>query len=299
MEESDLGHLVDEDAWSEACQEAYERRIVEDDTSTTLGCISSFDKAEVLFFLHAPDHSIDEMCTITGPWIEPKAVLIDDEFCFALSRLGITVEEWRQATGSEMEDSTTRPVPAPLERLMTAEKLAECIENGCTKNFCIVLYGQVPLADILKMDMSKPFSLTNATIAVYDQYSGTFHDERLKRTVTFQDGVDGSWNASDVGPSPDSICGLVASCYESRIYEPELAARSSAATTALDAALAVEGLKRRMPGAQVGWTVAEDDLLLTASVGVDDPSRRYSLRAVTAVFATADSQYPEIAIGEG
>lgn len=295
--ESDLEQLVDEDAWRYACMEAYERRIVEDDTSTAMGCVSSFDKAEMLFFLHAPDHTIDEMCSIAGPWIEPKSVVIDDQFCFALSRLGITLEEWRAATGNQMEDRTTRPVPAPLERLMTAEKLAQCVENGCTQNFCIVLYGQVPLPDLLKMDISKPFSMTNASVAVYNQYSGTFHDHRLKRTVTFQDGVDGSWQASDVGPSPDSICGLVASCYESRLFDPELAMRAAAATSALDAVLAVEGLKRRMPGAQVSWSFDGNDLSLKADVGVDDADRRYSLREATAVFASPDSSEPEVRLG--
>lgn len=286
----------DLDAWRDALQNAYVRKLEADDDSTPIDAIPPREHVEVMFFLHAPEDTIDEMCTIRGPWPEAKAVMIDDEFVFALSRLGISKDEWRNAVGSEGDELISRTAPAVGERLLTPEEMAVLVENGCTQNFCVVVYGIVDLKDVLGADLSKPTALSNASIAVYNQYSGTFFDKRLKRDVVVQDGVDGSWQTTDVGYSPKDICGMVEECYLGRLFEPEAAARATAATAALDARLAIEGLRRNQPGIQVHWKASDDGLVLEASAGTEDPARGYAMRRFTAVFESAKSSVPEVEI---
>lgn len=291
------GMEFDREEWEQCLRDAYVDTAHARDDSRPQDVVHHTDKVEVMFFLHSPDHGIDDMCTIRGPWPDPKAVILDDEFVFAASRLGITPAEWVEATGSEDPLPDGEAGPDPLERLMTAAELAVCVENGCTQNFCIVVYAIVPLHELLELDLTRPFAIGNASIAVYNQYAGTFHEKSLKRDVVLMEGVDGSLQTTDVGYSPKDICGMAEDYYAGHIYEPEIAARRSAATAALDAALAIEGLRRNLPGTKVHWNPIDgDELMLEASFGTENPSRRYALRHAIAQFESVKSTRPEIVI---
>jgi len=285
----------DSDEWRNAAASAFEKRLVDDDDSTPEGMISSFDKVEIMFWLIPPKGSPDDLCTIAGPWPDPARVGINDEFQFALAKLGWTVTDWRRHVGSKepSELSGTRPprgtgqgfpgaVDGSLDPLVSLEDLKVVIENGCTQFFGLVLYAYVPLSDVLNIDLKRHMAFSKAHVALYNPYAGTFMSTVARPgPVVVMDGVDGRFEGL-LGESPKDFCGMVMDGFDARLLDhaKDLAARN--ARTAVKDALPGMGLKLRFPGHSLHWTWEDDArTALVTTIGVDDAERRYSVRKVT------------------
>jgi len=276
-------------------------KLEEEDTSTWRDAVKGRDVVELYLHIVPKGDSVEETCTIGHPHLLPENVIVDGQFRFVLSRLGITAKAWNMFARPKQSEPYKGRFPAMRgEPLVSPEELGVMIENGCTTNFLVSLYCQVLLTDVLDLDLSKPIAFEKVRLAVMDVMSGTFHDRRLEGVIEMTDGVDGLLTTSDCGPYASQTEEVVASAYFSRIGTAEVVARGPAATNELDACLAVEGLRRSQPGDRVAWreTDAEDgSIVLKADVSCQDPSHTYGLRTMTAVFDDAKSTRPEIEIG--
>lgn len=294
-QEFTLDAAYDRDEWMDALGSAYERHIADNDKSSAMDVVSSQDRVEMLFYLIAPTASLDDFCQMAGPWPDPAKVEINDNFRFGLAKLGWTVEQYRAASGDKMESQLTgkRPARAP-EQLINAQQMIEIIENACTQFFHFAVYAEVPLVDVLRLDLRKPFALSQGAVATINSFSGTFQDVIVKHEIVFRDGVDGRLETTSSGYSPNETCGLYGPAYHAEIYDPEARRMGEQATVELDALLAVDALKRAQPGVRVYWTASKDGLTLTANVGVYDAARGYHQVDATARYASTKSGAPEV-----
>jgi hypothetical protein len=276
-------------------------KLEEDDRSTWRDALKGRDVVELYLHLVPKGNSVEETCTIGHPHLLPENVIVDDEFRFVLSRLGITAKAWNMFARPKQSEPYKGRFPAMRgEPLVSPEELGVMIENGCTTNFLVSLYCQVLLTDVLDLDLSKPIAFEKVRLAVMDVMSGTFHDRLLEGVIEMTDGVDGLLTTSDCGPYASQTEEVVASAYFSRIGTTEVVARGPAATNELDACLAVDGLRRSQPGDRVAWRETDGDngsIVLKADVSCQDASHTYGLRTMTAVFDDAKSTRPEIEIG--
>ena len=271
----------DSDDWNDAVREACSDYIIEKDTSKASDIIDKNDTAEIMFWLISPDSSEDDLIEIDDTYPNPEKVRITDEFQFALAKLGWTTSQWRDQTKSKMpsELSGTRPLRGTGHAfegnnsgnagpMISMEKLVEIIENACTNYFGIVLYGIVPLQDLIDLDLTRPFAINRAHVAAYNAYAGTFMDTTgPEGRVVVQHGVDGKLNGN-LGASPAEFCGMVRSYYETRLSDPVLDDHKRAAIKAFDDDLAAvpfipgddvnKGMKRRYPGHSTYWKYADD-----------------------------------------
>lgn len=297
--EAALADSYDETNWLDLVSDLYQDHVRDEDDSKPTDVVHSRDMTEIMFWLVPPGCTSEEMTSIAGPWPDAARVVPDDTFRHALAKLGIDLDAWRAEVGTDEDDDMQGPSDAaaiPDGPLISIPDLVTIIENGCTQNFGLVLYAYVPLNDVLKLDLSRPFAFDRARVALYNPYAGTFMDMRTREgRIVVQDGVDGRLEGL-LGSSPKDFCGLAMDCYQTRLSDPELKDASKAATAALDEALEAEGLKRRFPGYAVDWQFDEARTTLTATVGVDDVDRRYAQRPVKAVLRTDAA--PTIEIGE-
>jgi hypothetical protein len=298
-EEAGLADAYDEHAWQDQISELYQDHVRDEDDSKPADVVHSRDMTEIMFWLVPPGCTSEEMTYIAGPWPDAKRVVPDDTFRHALAKLGIDLDAWRAEVGTDEDDDMQGPsdaAPIPDGPLISIPDLVTIIENGCTQNFGLVLYAYVPLTDVLKLDLTRPFAFERARVALYNPYEGTFMDMAARKgRIVVQDGVDGRLEGL-VGSSPKDFCGLAMDCYDTRLSDPELKDASKVATTTLDEMLSEQGLKRRFPGHAVDWIFDDGRTTLTATVGVDDAERRYQQRPVVAVLRQDGA--PVIEIGE-
>ncbi|MAM83293.1 MAG: hypothetical protein CL472_01255 [Acidobacteria bacterium] len=309
LENLDEQISFDQDEWEEALREECDAYLIKNDTSKASDMISKHNTAEVMFWLISPDSSEDDLIEIDANYPDPTCVRITDEFQFALAKLGWTTSKWRDYTKSKMAShlSGTRPAYGTGHSfpgsnsgsegpLISLEKLVEIIENGCTNYFGIVLYGIVPLQDLIDLDLSRPIAFERAHIAVYNAYAGTFMDTTgPEGRVVVQHGVDGKLNGN-LGASPAEFCGLVTSYYETRLTDPVFDDHKRAAIKAFDDDLAAvpfipndddnKGMKRRYPGHSTYWEYADDTrktLVSKYGIGVTNRYDR-DYRVVDAIY---------------
>lgn len=293
----------DRDEFEQVLMELAFEKLDADDTSTWRDAVKGNAVVEIYLHLLPKGDSVEETCTISHPHLLPENVVVDDQFRFILSRLGITAKAWKRfANPKETEPSKKSLRLARTEPLVTPEQLGVMIENGATRSFLVSLYCQAPLTDVLDLDLSKTIAFEKVRLAVVDVMSGTFHDHRLEGIVEMADGIDGLITTSDCGPYASQTEDVVASAYFSRIGTAESVTRGPAATAELDASLAVEGLRRTQPGDRVAWreespSIDDGTIVLKADVACQDARHTYGMRTITALFADAMATRPEIRIG--
>jgi hypothetical protein len=276
-------------------------RLDERDESTWRDAVSKQDKVEIYLHLVAKGDSVEETCRINHPHLNPENVVVDDEFRFVLSRLGIAVPEWtRFAKPKEIEAVRRKAPNRRKSQLVDAPRLGMMIENGCTTSFLVSLYCQASLLDVLALDLSKPIAFERVRLAIVDVMSGTFFDVKVDGIVEMQDGVDGLLTTSDCGPYADQTEDLVSSAYMSRIGSPDEIWRGPAATAEAKAHMAVEGLSMLRESDRVSWHqsggASDGGIVLTAEIAVQDARRDASVRRFTATYETASTRRPEIEI---
>ena len=293
----------DKDEFEQTLMDLAFEKLDADDNSTWRDAVKGNAVVEIYLHLLPKGDSVEETCTISHPHLLPENVVVDDQFRFVLSRLGIPMRDWKLVAKPKDVEATKKQFRiARNEALVTPERLGVMIENGATRNFLVSLYCQAPLTDVLDLDLSKPIAFEKVRLAVVDVMCGTFHDHRLEGIVEMTDGIDGLLTTSDCGPYASQTEDLVSSAYFSRIGTAESVARGPTATTELDACLAVEGLRRAQPGDRVSWreespSDGDGTIVLKADVSCQDARHTYGVRSMTAVFADAKAERPDIGIG--
>lgn len=270
------GVTVDEDEWMDAIRDVCVDKMETDDSSKPLDMISSVDRAEIVFHIQPDGYSLDDMCSIDGVHLEPARMNIDHALSHGLAVLGHSVESFRREFKNErpaargLVEVTPRP-----DQIITIDQVRELIENSCNTYFQFVAYAYVPLTDLLKLDLNKPVAFSQVAIAAYNLAAGTFHDVIVKREFVVQDGVDGTFQATDAGYSPDDICGLHLPAYYAALFDPEIRDRDVKFTELLKARLAELGLSRSHPGFKVHWEADDEGDDFSATVGVYADGRSY------------------------
>lgn len=277
-------------------------RLEAEDTSTWRETFQGSNAVELYLHMLPKGDSVEETCTIDHPHVRPENVVVDDQFRFVLSRLGITPTEWKAFARPKTVEKVVSKAPTKRgEPLVSPEELGVLIENGAPQNFLVSLYCQAPLMDVLDLDMTKPIAFERCSVSVLNVMVGTFMDKRMKDVIEFKDGFDGLLTTSDCGPYASQTDDLVASAYFSRVGTADAVSRGPAATAELDSCLAVEGLRRTAPGDRVAWRdegkAATGPIVLKADVSCQDASHTYGLRTIVAVFDDAKATRPEIEIG--
>jgi hypothetical protein len=293
----------DKDEFEQTLMDLAFEKLDAEDTSTWRDAVKGNAVVEIYLHLIPKGDSVEETCLIDHPHLLPENVVVDDQFRFVLSRLGITGKAWnRFARPKNVEPSKRMLHTARSEPLVSVEELGVMIENGAAQDFLVSLYCQAPLTDVLDLDLSKRIAFEKVRLAVLNVMLGTFHDHRLEGIVEMADGVDGLLTTSDCGPYASQTEDLVASAYFSRIGTTESVSRGPAATRELDACLTVEGLRRLRPEERVAWreespSDGQGGIVLKADVSCQDARNTYGMRSMTAVFADARAERPEIGIG--
>ena len=206
LEEHDLE--LDKEDWLSALEEYVLDVLVNDDDSAVTDLLDSFDKCEVIFFLKPEGYVIDQMISSNRPWADYADLHVGPELQHALAALGYTVGEYREISGNRnASEDLNRSIRKRRERLINPDQLKEIIENACAQNFLFALYAVVPVRELLELDLNKPITFSQAAVATYNPFSGTFMDVIRKQPITVTP-KDGELRSGAMGYSPDGICGL-------------------------------------------------------------------------------------------
>ncbi len=292
----------DRDEFESVLREAVFETLQEKDRSTWRDCLSNQDVVELYFHFVPKGNSVEETCSVNHPHLLPANVVLDDEFAFVLSRLGISVPEWTNFAKTREIDPERRTFRRRGgEPLTSAKELGVLIENGGSTSFLVSLYCQARLKDVLDLDMSKAIAFERVRLAVADVMNGTFHDHRLEGVIEMTDGKDGLLTTADCGPYASQKEDLVTSAYLSRIGTAEAVSRGPAASREMNAHLAVEGLRLLRDEERIDWREIDPrhrgSIVLQADVACRNARGDYEMRTIQAIFEDGVSERPEIEIG--
>ena len=89
--------------------------------------------------------------------------------------------------------------------LVTPQQLQDLILEAPSSYFHFCLYAQVPIEDLLNLDVNAPLTIRNAHIANYDLFNGCFYEAACLGDVTVSP-EDGQLHAIGGWYSPSKIC---------------------------------------------------------------------------------------------
>ncbi|AXK43914.1 hypothetical protein [Erythrobacter aureus] len=224
----DFGLELDDEDWLSALEDPICEALEDEDDSTPRDLLDRFDLCEAIFLIKAEGYTIDEMISSNRSWADFADLHVGPELQYPLSRMGYSIADYRKISGNRNEgEDLMRGLKKRSERLVSPEKLQEMVENACSQNFLFVLYAIMPVQDLIGLDLSKPLQFSDAAIATYNPYAGTFHDAAKTGPITMT-AKDGELATGDIGYSPDGICGFVHSYYRATITNPKEAPEAPA-----------------------------------------------------------------------
>jgi len=204
------------DEWTDAIYDRWVDLVESQDISTCDDMLSSQDFCEVVFTF-TRSHFEDDHIWSHRSWSEPKELAITPELQFALSKVGYSVTDFRKLSRNRHE--AHRHLPRNFRK---KRRILEwgVIENACTSNFIMGVFAIVPVADILKIDVTRPMTFDKAWVCTLNPHSGTFHEEPAMGPVTV-DPTDGQLKSgAHFSYSPDEICGFVTRHYHTSLRNP-------------------------------------------------------------------------------
>ena len=208
------------DEWTDAIYDRWVDLVESQDISTCDDMLSSLDFCEVVFTF-TRSHFEDDHIWSHRSWSEPKELAITPELQFALSKVGYSVTDFRKLSRNRHE--AHRHLPRNFRkkrRILEWGGLESVIENACTSNFIMGVFAIVPVADILKIDVTRPMTFDKAWVCTLNPHSGTFHEEPAMGPVTV-DPTDGQLKSgAHFSYSPDEICGFVTRHYHTSLRNP-------------------------------------------------------------------------------
>lgn len=201
---------MDLEAWSEAVRDIMIDHMYENDDSSVMDMFGSWDYCEITFRLGGEDDVESQK-----KWADFDHLAINWSLQKALASLGYTIGDYRRMTGNRTKSNGLGRVARRPQPLVTEDELRELVSEACSTHFNFVIYAMVPVQDLVTLDLTKPISLSNYSVASYDSMNGTFYDKSGRQAITIQPG-EGHLEAPR-GYSPDGICGFVHSYYHSKI----------------------------------------------------------------------------------
>lgn len=212
VEDMDDAPDFDAEEWKEAMRDRIVEHMAENDSSSVLDMIGSYDRCEIVVRFSPSNDPIE--C----PSQEFDRMVIDDALQRTLAGLGYTVSDYRRMSGSKKPSHSLKgpsKQPRRPQPLINEEDFRTLVAESYASTFNIVLYAIVPLSDIVALDLTKPFALDGYAIASYNSNNGTFFDIRRREAVTIMPG-EGELTGVQ-GYAPENICGLHTPDYHARI----------------------------------------------------------------------------------
>lgn len=201
--EDDALDELDQEAWCEEIRDRVIDHMAEDDDSSVLDLIGSFDRFELVVRFDPHDNYI---CS-NGNGPDFDRLCIDQALRNHLARLGYTIADYRRMTGNRAKgERTSRQVPVRTQPLLTEAELRSLIEESCGYSSAIVLYAAVSLTQLMEIDLAKPVVLSRCAIASYNSQNGTFFDTDHQQAIILDPHYDRLTEAW--GYRPEDICGL-------------------------------------------------------------------------------------------
>lgn len=223
--EDDTLPELDEEAWCEAVKDAVIDHMNEDDDTSVMDLIGSYDRFELVVRFDPEGNYV----TSDASWPDFDRLCIDQALRNHLARLGYTVSDYRRMTGRTHErlggkgkrkaraqvERTSGRVPVRGRPLLTEAQLRSLIEESCGQSSAIVLYASISLTQLVEIDLARPVVLSNCAIASYNSVNGTFFDVSCKEAVVLDprhDRLTEAW-----GYRPENICGLYMPAYHAEM----------------------------------------------------------------------------------
>lgn len=201
--EDDTLPELDEEAWCEAIRDRVIEHMSDEDDSSVLDMIGSFDRFELVVRL---DPNYNYICS-NGNGPDFDRLCIDQALRNHLARLGYTIADYRRMTRNRARgERTSRQVPVRTQPLLTETELRSLIEESCGYSSAIVLYAAVSLPQLIDLDLARPVVLSRCAIASYNSMNGTFFDTDHEQAIILDPRYDRLTEAW--GYRPEDICGL-------------------------------------------------------------------------------------------
>ena len=192
-------------------------KLEEDDKSKPTDMLSSCDRAEIAFVLMPRAKNIypDDYCVASHKsWADWEHLGMDQGWLETLPRLGYTLGEYRRHSGNKHKREYPLSRYPRRRPVATLDEIRELVENACSNYFHFAIYAQVPLSQLLNIDLERPVVLSEYSLCTYSD-SGTFHSVEYKQPIVLNP-EDGIWKP--FGKSgPSKWCGMVNSYYHANI----------------------------------------------------------------------------------
>ena len=199
----------DTDKWTDAIRYEWEERAEDADRSRASDLFDSHDRCELLFALTPTAGLEDHLIYSHKPWSEPAELSISPDLQFALNQIGYSINEFRRMSGNQHEATEKLHAKRPRRNpIVSQEKLTSIIANACSSMFNFYLFAIVPMTDLIKIDLSKPMTISPCWLASMNPLTGTFFEEPLDVPITIEPGDGHLLTGDEVAYSPDDICGL-------------------------------------------------------------------------------------------
>lgn len=200
-EDDDTIPEMDMEDWHQNVRDLIVDHMYEQDDSSVMDMFGSYDRCEIVVRLHPGDDVYSQ-----GYSCEFDRLSVNADLQAALASMGYTIGDYRRMSGNKEKGHRLRRVRRRAQPIVNEAELRELVSEACSSYFSFVLYAMVPVKDLVALDLSRPFSLSNYSIATYNASSGTFYEISRKDPITIEPG-EGELMAP-WGYSPDSICGF-------------------------------------------------------------------------------------------
>ena len=206
--------------WADATIDAVAEDMAEIDDSNPEDVLTDGSDAEVMFVLGAGGAIDDVLLHSTGGVTEPGNLAVDANLKHVLSQLGYTVDEFRTLSGNgnpAHPDLDATGMQAPRRpKVIGWTDLERLVCETPSWVFNVVLYGIVPIKDMVRFDSDDAVTLEGFRVATYNCETGNFaHGEQVARIDVGPS--DGRFASVSRWRSPAADCALDPGLFRARI----------------------------------------------------------------------------------
>jgi len=215
LRDEEIEVSFDPDDWLSSLEDRVLDILESEDDSEATDLICSADCFEAVFIFKPEGYVIDQMVSSNKAWPDFADLHVGPELQHGLASLGYSIADYRRISGNRNpSEDLLRGLKKRPQPLLDPEQLREIVENACSQNFLFAIYAIVPVQDLLDLDLAKPITFSQAAIATYNPFSGTFHEVTPKQPVTVEPN-EGELFCGGEYVSPDAICGFYTPVFKS------------------------------------------------------------------------------------